>query len=116
MHSTWRYNDKLCGLDLKVIEFLKKRQASSPDETWNRVHYADSADIADNKLILGNLGNPMGKEHMSLLVRQCLVKAGIDKRGSCHMLWHTAMTLMLENGADLRSLQTYLGHASLNTT
>ncbi|MEQ1742736.1 MAG: tyrosine-type recombinase/integrase [Candidatus Nitrotoga sp.] len=69
-----------------------------------------------NKLILGNWGSAMGKEYLSLLVRQYMVKAGIDKRGSCHMLRHTAATLMMENGADLRSLQTYLGHANLNTT
>ncbi len=33
-----------------------------------------------------------------------------------HVSSHTAATLMMENGADLRSIQTLLGHASLNTT
>jgi len=40
----------------------------------------------------------------------------INYRGSCHLLRHTAATLMMETGADLRSLQQFLGHARLNTT
>jgi integrase/recombinase XerD len=67
-------------------------------------------------LFLSTLGNSIHPNNLSAMVRGYLVAAGITKRGSCHMLRHTAATLMLENGADLRSIQALLGHANLNTT
>ena len=42
--------------------------------------------------------------------------AGIEKRGSCHLLRHTVATLMLEGGADIRYVAEMLGHARLETT
>lgn len=68
------------------------------------------------RLFVSCQGRPFGRNNMSLLVRDHFNRAGIEKRGSCHLLRHTAATLMMENGADLRSIQELLGHARINTT
>ena len=51
------------------------------------------------------------------LVEKALVKAGLDTDlYSPHKLRHSAATLMLQNGVDVRTLQDVLGHENLNTT
>lgn len=51
------------------------------------------------------------------MVKQRLKKAGLDaSQYSSHKLRHTAATLMLQNGVDVRTLQEVLGHEHLNTT
>ena len=51
------------------------------------------------------------------LVKKTAAAAGLDaERYSPHKLRHTAATLMLQHGVDVRTLQEVLGHESLNTT
>ncbi len=57
---------------------------------------------------------PAGIHYM---VKRRFLKAGLDSTlYSSHKLRHTAATLMLENGVDVRTLQEVLGHEHLNTT
>ena len=65
---------------------------------------------------------PSGKAHLSRirlyqLVKALAARAGISPdRISPHVLRHAFATHMLQNGADLRALQTLLGHADISTT
>jgi len=67
-------------------------------------------------LFLTEYGEPLYNNRLSDLVRKYLDAAGITKAGSCHLFRHTMATLMLENGADIRFIQSMLGHAQLSTT
>ncbi len=56
-------------------------------------------------------------DSVQVMVKRTLLKAGLDAdKYSAHKLRHTAATLMLQNGVDVRTLQEVLGHEHLNTT
>ena len=50
------------------------------------------------------------------IVQKAVRQAGLDPKYSPHKLRHTAATLMLNNGVDIRTLQDVLGHENLGTT
>ena len=70
----------------------------------------------DGVLFLTYKGRGFSREVIGDVVKQAIVEAGVAKQGACHMFRHTAATLMLENGADIRYIQEFLGHAKLDTT
>ena len=70
----------------------------------------------DYRLFLDDDGRGFEPERIGDLVRRQLTAAGIEHPGSCHLFRVACATHMLENGADIRFIQSLLGHAKLDTT
>ena len=70
-----------------------------------------------NALFLSSQNERISRSTVHAMVKKRLGEAGIDStQYSSHKLRHTAATLMLQNGVDVRAVQEVLGHDHLNTT
>ena len=73
-------------------------------------------ETASPLLFVTGRGRAVHANQLSSQVRQFMNQAGITKLGACHLFRHTAATLMLDHGADIRHIQAILGHDNLSTT
>ncbi len=69
-----------------------------------------------NAVFLNSRGSRLTTRSVERLIAEYGHKAGIDKPVTPHVLRHSFATHLLEMGADMRSVQELLGHASLSTT
>ena len=75
-------------------------------------------ELSDNRALFGSRDkNRISVTAVHRLVKKALLQAGLDStQFSAHKLRHTAATMMLSGGVDVKTVQEVLGHENLNTT
>lgn len=85
----------------EYLEFIRPQMVASPDET---------------ALFVNVSGECMSRQGFWKLIKSYQARAGIEKDITPHTLRHSFAAHLLENGADLRSIQEMLGHADISST
>ncbi len=70
----------------------------------------------ETALFLNRDGGRLSQRAVQIIVRKYALAAGLERSVHPHLLRHTFATHLLDGGAELRVVQTLLGHASVNTT
>ena len=70
----------------------------------------------EDTLFLNRRGSQLTRAMLFTIIKDLATKIGLRKNISPHTLRHSFATHLLENGADLRSIQLMLGHESITTT
>ena len=81
-------------------------------------HVSGRQEIAqvNDPLFVNMRGRPLTTQALRQRLRKAAQAASITRRVTPHMLRHTAATLLIEEGVDIRFVQRLLGHASISTT
>ena len=131
-----------CGLRVSELVNLKQRQVNLNDECiivygkGNKERLLPIGEVATEKLdkyiadsrpvlstknkndsyFISNRGSSMSRQNFWYIIRNYAIKVDIRKKLSPHTLRHAFATHLVQNGADIRSVQLMLGHSDISTT
>ena len=127
-YSTGMRLSELGGLDVSDVDVISETARVTGKGAKERVcpvggpaldalsKYRQAARVHSGPLFINKSRSRLSTRTIWHMIRAHLVQAGLPANLSPHKLRHSFATHLLDNGADLRSVQTLLGHASLSTT
>lgn len=99
--------ERIVPINDYVIYYLKE---------YLNIRSSLKCDKENDYLFLNNHGNKLTRQGFEKNLYKLLREKNIDKKITPHMLRHSFATHMINNGADLRSVQILLGHSDITTT
>jgi site-specific recombinase XerD len=127
-YSTGMRLSELGGLDVADVDVIGETARVTGKGAKERIcpiggpaleaisRYRQAARVHHGPLFINKSRNRLSTRNIWSMIRSRLIQAGLPATLSPHKLRHSFATHLLDNGADLRSVQVLLGHASLSTT
>lgn len=126
LFSTGLRVSELCSLDMDLDmsrgEFSirgkggKVRVVFITDDAMQAVSDYKKAFFSGSKALVSDKLFQVTPRTVERVIKKYAIRAGISKKITPHVLRHSFATNLLQNGADIRSVQAMLGHANISTT
>ncbi|MBR5614483.1 MAG: site-specific tyrosine recombinase XerD [Clostridia bacterium] len=104
------------GDKIRVIPVYALARKAVKDYIENARTFMVKSDSKEESLFVNCNGNKMTRQGFWKIIKQYAVSANISKDITPHTLRHSFATHLLENGADLKSIQEMLGHTDISST